>query len=185
MVHELLKIAVFVAPLGLDTFALSLALGVGGIERRGRLRASLMFTAFEGAMPVVGFLIGASVGRAIGTVSTYLAAAALVGAGLYMLWPGRNDEREQARVQLLVRAHGIALLGLGLSISIDELAIGFGVGLLRLPLPVLVGIIVIQAFCAAQLGMRLGSRIGGDVGEWVERLAGLLLLVAAIVVLIG
>jgi putative Mn2+ efflux pump MntP len=183
--HDLLRIAAVVVPLGLDTFALSLALGVNGIDRRNRIRASLVLTAFEGVMPVIGFLIGAGVGRAIGTASNYLAAVALIGVGVYMLWPSRNEEREQARMQLLTRTHGIALLGLGLSISVDELAIGFGVGLLHLPLPLLVSIIVIQAFCATQIGMRLGSRLGEEVGEWAERLAGLLLLGAAVVVLIS
>ena len=110
--HDVLRIAAVVVPLGLDTFALSLALGGDGIDDHDRTHASLVLTAFEGVMPVIGFLIGAGVGRAIGTTSNYLAAAALVGVGFYMLWPTRNEEPEQARLQLLTTTHGIALLGL-------------------------------------------------------------------------
>jgi putative Mn2+ efflux pump MntP len=171
--------------LALDTFALSMALGFSGIDGRARARTSLFFTAFEGGMPIIGFLIGAGVGSAIGKASNYVAAVALIAVGVYMLWPSRGEEHEGQRMQLLNRTRGMALLGLGLSISLDELAIGFGIGLLRLPLLVLVGVIALQAFCAAQLGMRLGARMGEEAGEWAERLAGLLLLGAAALVVIG
>ena len=73
---------------------------------------------------------------------------------------------------------------LGLSISLDELAIGFGVGLLRLPLLLLIALIAIQAFLAAQLGMRLGSRLAENARWAAERLAGALLLLAAALVVL-
>jgi putative Mn2+ efflux pump MntP len=180
--HDIVKIAVLVLPLGLDTFALSTALGVGGISARERLRTSVVFTVFEGLMPVVGFVIGAGLGARIGMASSYIAAAVLAAVALYMLWPGRDEEKESQRVALLSRAHGTGLLILGFSISLDELAIGFGIGLLRLSLPLLVSLIAVQAFCAAQIGMRLGSRLRNETGEWAEKLAGVLLLVAAVIV---
>jgi manganese efflux pump family protein len=185
IMHDFLRIAAFVLPLGLDTFALSVALGLSGMDARTRVQTSLLFTLFEGVMPVIGFLIGAGLGNAVGKASNYIAAAALISVGLYMLWPSRDEERERERLQLLNRTRGFAMLGLGLSISLDELAIGFGIGLLRLPLLLLVGIIALQAFCAAQLGMRLGSRLGEEAGGWAERLAGLLLLGAAALIFIG
>src|SRR5258708_9224788 len=45
-------------PLGLDTFALAAALGMAGLEKRDRLRVTLVFTAFEAVMPIAGMLIG-------------------------------------------------------------------------------------------------------------------------------
>jgi len=135
MVH-VLTIAAFVVPLGLDTFALSAALGVVGLSANERLRASLILTGFEAGMPFVGFLIGSGIGTAVGKYSDYAAAAVLVGVGVFMLWP-RDEEDEGEKVVLLQRARGAAILGLGLGISLDELAIGFGGGLLRLPLLIL------------------------------------------------
>jgi manganese efflux pump family protein len=181
MVHVLTVVA-FVLPLGLDTFALSAALGVAGLSSPERLRASLIFTGFETVMPFIGFLIGSGIGTAVGNVSDYAAAAVLIAVGVFVLWP--RDEDEGERVVLLQRARGMAILGLGLGISLDELAIGFGGGLLRLPLLLLAVLIGCQAFFAAQVGMRVGSKLGEEAREWAERTAGLLLIGAGILVVV-
>src|SRR6476646_1073838 len=101
-----------------------------------------------------------------------------------MLWPRSSDGDEATNhLRLLHAARGWAIVLLGLSISVDELAIGFGVGLLGLPLVALVALIAVQAFLAAQLGMRLGSRLAEGAKQSAERVAGALLVVAAALVL--
>lgn len=177
---RLLTIIALIVPLAIDTFVLGTALGVAGLAKRERLRTSLLLTAFEAGMPVIGFLVGAGLGSIIGQWADYFAAAVLAVTGAWILWPrGGEDEEEERKVRLLESARGWAILVLGLSISLDELAIGFGVGLLRLPLILLVTLIAVQAFLAAQLGMRLGSRIAEQAREAAEKFAGGLLAVAA------
>ena len=73
---------------------------------------------------------------------------------------------------------------LGLAISLDELAIGFSLGLLGLPVVVVVVWLGIQAFVAAQLGMRLGARIGEELRERGERLAGVVLIGMAVILVV-
>lgn len=179
---RVLTIAALILPLAIDTFVLGTALGVAGMAKRERLRASLVLTAFEAGMPVIGFLAGAGVGLAIGQWADYIAAAVLAVTGLLMLRTRADDEDEEQKVRLLESAHGWAVVVLGLSISLDELAIGFGVGLLRLPLLILIVLIAVQAFIAAQLGMRLGSHLADRARRAAERLAGILLLLAALLV---
>ena len=169
----MVRLLALVAPLALDTFAVSAALAASGLTSANRVRVSLVFPAFEMAMPVVGLLIGHALGRALGSVADYVAIALLVGVGLLMLRDGDDDPGR------LIDARGLAVLALGVSISLDELAIGFGVGLLRLPLILLVTLIAVQAFFAAQLGMRLGSRIAEKARGAAEKFAGGLLVVAA------
>src|SRR2546430_711897 len=166
-----LTLAALVVPLGLDTFAVAAALGISGLPRRDRLRVTLLFTAFETGMPVIGFLGGAALGRAAGDAAEILAIAILIGLGAYMLWPGA-EAREDQRLRLLERTRGLAAIVLGISISLDELAIGFTIGLLRLPVPVVIVLIGVQAFVVTQLGLRLGARIGEGIREGAERLAG-------------
>lgn len=117
----------FVLPLGIDTFALSAALGAAGISSSERRRASLTLTAFEAVMPFVGFLIGSGVGTAVGKASDYAAAAVLAGVSVVMLWP-KDKAGEGEKVLLLQRARGATIIGLGLGMSLDELAIGPVVG---------------------------------------------------------
>jgi putative Mn2+ efflux pump MntP len=174
-----------VLPLALDTFVLGTALGVAGIMQRERLRVSLVLSGFEAGMPLVGFLVGAGLGSVISQFADYVAALVLVAAGAWVLKPGAHrDEDEEQRLKLLHSARGWAIVVLGLSISLDELAIGFGVGLLRLPLLLLVVLIAVQGLFAAQLGMRLGSRIAERARESAEKAAGLLLIAAAALVVI-
>ena len=166
-----------VLPLALDTFAVSAAAGLTGLDRRHRLRLSLLFAAFEGGTPAVGLLLAGPLGAAIGGAADYLAIAVLVGFGLFTLL--RDEDGEGDKATGLATAHGAALLLLGLSVSLDELAVGFTLGLLRLPvLPCLVAIGV-QAFVVSQLGFRLGGVVSERFREAAERLAGVVLLLLA------
>jgi putative Mn2+ efflux pump MntP len=87
-------------------------------------------------------------------------------------------------VNAAARVHGLAVIGLGLSISLDELAIGFTIGLLGLPILLIVVLIGLQAFIAAQLGHRLGARLGEHVAEGAERLAGITLVALGVALLV-
>ena len=170
----MLKLLVLVVPLGLDTFAVAAALGIAGLDRRQRLRVSLLFTAFEGGMPLVGLVAGTLIGGLVGNVADLIAIAFLIVLGIAML-VSRGDD-EDTRAAFLARTHGLSLMGLGLSISLDELAIGFTLGLVKVPMALAVALIAAQAFVVAQLGLRLGSRVGERVREGAERVAGLVLI---------
>jgi manganese efflux pump family protein len=178
-----LKLIGLVLPLGLDTFAVAAALGIAGLKGRDRLRVSLLFTAFEVGMPLVGFFGGRFVGHVAGNAADFVAIAILIGLGTYILWP-KDDQRADERLNLLGRTHGLAAIGLGVSISTDELAIGFTIGLLRFPILVILVLIGFQTFVATQLGIRLGARIGNRVREGAERLAGAALGILGLVLLV-
>jgi manganese efflux pump family protein len=177
-----LTIAALILPLAIDTFVLSTALGVAGMSRRERFRTILILTAFEAGMPIVGFLVGAGIGGAIGRWADYVAALVLFVTGAWMVRAAGAEADEEQKVRLLESARGWAIVVLGLGISLDELAIGFGVGLLQLPLLLLVGLIAVQAFLAAQLGMRLGSHLAERTTRFAGQLAGAFLILAALLV---
>ena len=178
-----LTLIALVFPLGLDTFAIAAALGMTGLTRRDRLRVTALFTAFEMGMPVVGIVLGAVAGNVVGKAADYLAIVILIGLGVYMLWPRRDDRNEPERIGLLARTRGLAAIGLGISISLDELAIGFTLGLLRFPVVLVIALIGIQTLIVTQAGLRLGSRIGEAVRERAEQLAGFVLAALGLVLL--
>lgn len=171
------QLLAFVLPLGLDSFAVSAALGAGGrLRTRDAVRISVVFVVFEAGMPLVGLAAGAPLAQAIGGIADYVAAAALASVGGWLLWPRGQGEDNSAE---LARARGIALAGLGVSISLDELAIGFSLGLARLPVVAVIVAIAVQTFVAVQVGLFLGSRAGVWLRRWAERLAGLALIALA------
>jgi putative Mn2+ efflux pump MntP len=173
----MLKLILLVLPLGLDTFAVSASLGMRGVSPRERLRVSLVLSAFELVMPVVGLLLGHALGRQIGNAAEYLAIAVLAAVGVWML---AHEDDEDERFARLSSSHGLVLLALGISISLDELAVGFTIGLLHLSVWLAVGLIGAQAFLFAQLGLRLGTHINESLRERAEQLAGAALLALAV-----
>ena len=84
-----------VVPLGLDTFAIAAALGMSGLTRQDRIRVTVLFTAFEMGMPVVGIVLGAVAGNVVGKAADYLAIVILIGLGIFMLWPRRDEHHER------------------------------------------------------------------------------------------
>src|SRR5947207_14274933 len=153
-----------------------------GLPKRQRLRVSLLMSAFEMAMPVVGLLLGRALGHLVGNAADYIAIGVLAILCIWMLL--HEEEEEGDRVAQLASGRGLALLALGISISLDELAIGFTIGLLHLSLWLAVVLIGAQAFAFAQLGLRLGARLNETLRERAERLAGLVLVALAVLLVI-
>lgn len=166
------RLIAFVFPLGLDTFAVSAALGLGGLSPRQRLRVSLVFATFEGLTPAIGLLVGSALGSSIGSAADYLAGGLLIAYAGFVLLRSEDEGEEAAE---MATTHGWALVLLGLSVSLDELAVGFTLGLSRVPVVPALVLIAVQAFVVSQIGIRLGARLSSRLREGAERTAGAVL----------
>ena len=170
----MLKLLAFVLPLGLDSFAVAAAIGAAGTAGwRARVRISAIFVTFEAGMPLIGLAAGGGLARAIGPVADYVAAAAVIAVGVWML-VSRDDDEERA--DRITSASGPAIIALGLSISADELAIGFSLGLSRLPVVPVIVAIGVQTLLVSQLGLAIGSAVSERFREHAERVAGVALI---------
>jgi manganese efflux pump family protein len=179
-----LKLLAFVLPLGLDSFAVAAAIGAAQVTTaRQRLRISVVFVIFEGGMPLIGLGLGTALARGIGQAAGYLAGAAVIAIGAWMLLAGDNDDKEKA--SRITSSRGLALIALGISISLDELAIGFTIGLAHLRVTALIVAIALQACLAAQLGLALGARIGERWRERAEQVAGIALILLGAYLITG
>jgi putative Mn2+ efflux pump MntP len=164
--------------LGLDTLAVSIGLGLSGLGRRQQLRYGVSFAIAEGAMPLVGFLLGSVVAQAVGDVAAYLGIIVLLAVGAYTIREAMHAEvpelRHDSRWQLAV---------LALSVSLDELAIGFSLGLFGVPVAAAIAYIAAQAFAVTIAGIRLGARLGALLAERAELISGLALTGLGLVLL--
>jgi putative Mn2+ efflux pump MntP len=187
------RLVPLILSLGLDTFALSTALGVAPLPARARLRLALTFTTAEGLMPAVGLLLGRPLGDAIGTGAVYIAAVLLIGTGVWLLREGLEDDDdaddepggEAARIMSAAMARGWPLLGIALSVSLDELAMGFSFGVLRVPVVPALGAIALQALVVSVIGQWIGQRVGAALGERAEMAAGVVLCLLGLAVGLG
>lgn len=162
-----LAIAAFVIPLGFDTLAVSIALGLRGTNP---WRPALLFAAFEVMMPVAGIILGRYAGARLESLAGYLGGIIIVAVGVHTLREAFQHEGEIGRLSLR-GARGI--VATGLAVSTDEMAIGFPLGALRLPVGAVLAAIAFQAFVATAGGILVGNKIGTRLGERAARLSGI------------
>ena len=154
---SMLRLLLFLLPLGLDTLGISVSLGIKS-SRAGTakgekktpafplwLRSALLFSLAETAMPLVGLAIGYAASLVISGVMHFVGPLLLIGVGL---WELQEEVRERLakgkeyRLKPLPNAsvpssqaveadkqfHWGRQLLLALSVSLDELAVGFSLG---------------------------------------------------------
>jgi putative Mn2+ efflux pump MntP len=161
------KILAFVLPLGLDTLAIAIALGLRGFRP---WRPALLFTAFETLMPVFGIALARVVGRRFETATVVIGGMLLIAVGVHAVYEAFHGEDEADRVSFgSLRAIFLA----GVAISTDELAAGFPLGVSGLPIGLVLLVIAVQTFLITTLGVTVGNRVRSGVARGASRYAGI------------
>lgn len=163
---------------GLDNFAISIAMGLSGVSKKHRIRNSLVFCAFETSMPLVGFFVGRGLTHTLGSNANILGATLLVLTGLYTIAQDLFTKGEKEHVPTSINK----LLIMGLSISIDSLIVGFSLGATKEPIAETVVIIGIFSVILSLIGMELGSRLKSSVERYSELFAGSILILVGILI---
>ena len=166
-----LKWLALLLPLGLDTLALSVALGLANVQQR--LRIALTFALAEALMPAIGYLLGHTVSGWLGTYGPWIGVVALLGVGVWLLFEDDEDGLFHKGTA------GWVLFLTALTISLDELAVGFSVGLgrlLALPVGWTLLVLALQAFLFTWLGLTFARRLKPLLGEAAEKAGGIILI---------
>jgi len=96
------KILAFTLPLGFDTLALAIAVGLRGIKP---LRPAIVFAIFEGTMPAIGVLLAGVVSTRFATLAGYLGGAISIAIGIHSLMEAREDRRSRASLIQIIAQH--------------------------------------------------------------------------------
>jgi putative Mn2+ efflux pump MntP len=159
---------ILVLSLGIDTFLISTSLGV--IKTKGKLKIAIVFACAEAIMPLIGLLIGKGAGILVGNWASLIGGVLLLGVAAWLIF--FEDEEEEKLERNLV---GWTLIMTAVSISLDELAVGFSIGFVGVPVALTIILIALQAFIFTFLGLTFGSRFKRFLGEWSEKVAGIVL----------
>ena len=171
------------ASLALDTFAVSLGLGIKRLPRERWIKIGLVFATFEGCMPTIGLVVGRTLSGALGSVMGYVAGGILVALGVWEVREARDETDDTTGILQLTHTKSVLLLGL--SVSLDELAVGFSLGVVGASLGIALTYIAVQAFGVTFLGLAIGARVGHRLQERAELVAGLLLIVLGAGIIAG
>ncbi len=170
-IPEILLLALSMA---MDAFAVCLAAGALPEVRgpRPAFRLAFHFGLFQFLMPVLGWVVGATVEPLIRSYDHWLAFGLLAFVAARMMYSAvRGDELHNPDP-----SRGWTLVLLSIAVSIDALAVGLSLGVLGIFVggpAVLIGIVTGLMSLA---GLRLGSTLGKRFGRWVQILGGLVLL---------
>jgi len=169
---------------GLDNFGAATAIGVSGVGGAERVRIAAVFGLFEGAMPLLGLLVGHSISRSLGSRAPLIGGLLLICTGVYSILHELTGERaaaaqaEEPERQLGVRR----LLVLGLALSIDNLVVGFALGTYHVSIVVALVLIVLVSVGLSLLGLEIGKRLGPRLGGRSELFGGAILVFIGIAI---
>jgi len=162
------RVLAFVVPLGLDTLAIAIALGLRGFRP---WRPALLFTAFETLMPVFGTVLARVVGARFETAAVLVGGLLLIAVGLHAIREAVSGEAEEAGHVSFGSLRSTLLAGV--AISTDELAAGFPLGVSGLPVAMVLLVITVQTFLVTVFGVTVGNRVRAGVARGVSRYAGI------------
>lgn len=171
------KVVLVAMSLGLDVFAVSVGVGMRGMERSVKLRIGIAFTTAEVTMTLLGVGIGKIAGQLLGDVAGYIGFTALIGVGIYMVIESLR-EREKGGFDL---SRGWGLLLGALSISLDSLGIGFSILYIGVPLPVSLVCIGVVAATSTTLGLTIGRALGSRAEATAATWGGIILIATGLV----
>lgn len=170
------KVVLVAMSLGLDVFAVSVGVGIRGLDRSVKLRIGIAFTAAELTMTLAGAGLGKVAGQLLGDVAGYIGFAALVGVGIYMVIESLR-EREAGGFDL---SRGWGLFFGALSISVDSLGIGFSILYIGVPLVVSLACIAIVSVASTTIGLTIGRALGSRVEATAATWGGIILIATGV-----
>lgn len=169
--------------LAMDAFSVSLANGLNQpCMKLGRVSGIAgIFSFFQFAMPLIGWLLVSTVAEAFGAFEKLIPWIALILLGFIggkMLYEGITGKEEEC-CEKRALSFG-ALIVQGIATSIDALSVGFTISTYNLPEALLSCLIIgIVTFIICFAGIEIGKR----AGTWLAGKAGI--LGGAILIFIG
>lgn len=170
-------IEVFLLALSMAMDAFAVCLAAGTLEEtqgpRPAFRLSFHFGLFQFIMPVIGWLVGATIEPLIRNFDHWIAFGLLGFIGGRMIYSALRDGEEQNSSD---PSRGWTLVLLSVAVSIDALAVGLSLGVLGVIVWYPAIIIGIVTSLLSLVGLRIGSRLGRRFGKSVEIIGGIVLI---------
>ena len=176
---ELLLLAV---GLSMDAFAVYICKGLA-MDRVTLKKAcipGLWFGGFQGAMPLLGWLLGSRFTSYITSVDHWIAFVLLGILGFNMLREAKNGEAEEADASLGFRV----MLAMAVATSIDALAVGITFAFLEVNILPAVSFIALVTFLFSAVGVKIGSLFGTRFKAKAEALGGIILILLGVKILL-
>jgi putative Mn2+ efflux pump MntP len=159
---------------GAGNFAVSIAIGLRGVDAKTRIRVGLVFGCFEGGMPVLGAYFGRGIAGHIGGAAHIAGGALLVAIGCYEVWSTRRKKKtgQEGASEPISTTR---LLVTALALSVDNFVAGLALGALPISLALVAIVIASVSAAMSLLGLEIARHLGPLIEERAEIFGGVVL----------
>jgi putative Mn2+ efflux pump MntP len=158
---------------GAGNFAVSVAIGLRGVDTATRIRVGLIFGVFEGGMPIAGVFAGHDIAPHIGGAAHIAGGALLVAIGLYQVVATLRSRNSGSEHVTPISTPKLLLTAVAL--SIDNFVAGLALGSLPVSLAVIAIVIASVSATLSVIGLEVARRLGPLVGPRAELFGGAVL----------
>ena len=170
--------------LAMDACAVSMANGLNEPKMKFRktLFIAIMFGLFQGAMPLIGYLVGCQILTKIDWIIPWAALIILGYLGGKMIYDGIKGEEECDAKSLTLKVIFVQTI----ATSIDALSVGFTISNYKLlEALVCVGCVAITTFGICLGAVYVGKKFGTRLGNKAILIGGIILSIIGIEIFIS
>ncbi len=175
---KLFSVVALALALAMDSFAVAVTNGLLLEEQKLRhgIRISFFFGAFQGLMPIIGFLATLQIKDYVLGYGEIIATTLLFLIALRMMYEALYETQEN-----IAKCEDIkSVLVFSIATSIDALAVGSSLAFLGTQIIWPATIIAVITFFVSLIGIYLGDRLGKLFKGRIEILGAIILIIIAI-----
>ena len=187
----LIEVIILAVGLAMDAFAVSVCKGLAMKKAtfKNALICGIWFGGFQGLMPFIGYLLGASFAEYINVISSWIAFALLSLIGGNMIREALSKDEETASADLDIKT----MLVMAIATSIDALAVGIAFACEKINILAVsdiintligVGIIGVITCIISCFGVKIGNVFGSKFKSKAEFCGGLILILIGVKILL-
>lgn len=178
-------VAVFLVSIGLSmdcvAVAMATSLEMKGVNANQAVTMGAFFGGFQALMPILGWMLGASLVALISVFDHWIAFGLLTAIGLKMIYEAfRGGEVRKGGNRLQYRT----LTLMAVVTSIDALAVGLSYSLLGVSILVPALLIGVVCFSLSSAAALVAGRLGAASGKWARLLGGSVLIMIGLRILV-
>ena len=183
---NLIEIALLAISLSMDAFAVALCKGLAlkKIDLKSCAIVGLWFGAFQGLMPLLGYLLGSTFADKINSIDHWVAFVLLALIGGNMI--KESFDKDEENVNCLLGAK--VMLVMAIATSIDALAVGVSFAFTDFEpdwfVYIAFTLIGIITFSLSSIGVKIGNIFGTKYKSKAEFAGGLILILLGLKILL-
>jgi len=169
---QLIALLIIALALGFDAFSLGLGIGMRGIRLRHIAMLGFLIGLFHFLMPLSGMSMGRWVNQLLGDMAVTIAGCLFILLGAHMIYSSFKSESKS----LFNHQSFWGMIVISFSVSVDAFSVGVTLGMFSADFWLTIILIGVLGGIMSVLGLLLGRKVSGKLGEYGEACGGAILL---------